>query len=174
MPIPDYQSLMLPLLRFYADGSVHSFKEAETTLARELNLTEDELRQLIPSGRQPLFYNRVAWARTYMSKAGLLASAKRGQFSITKLGQKVLAQKPERIDVRFLKQFPSFVEFQDTKHTAAILRPQRRPQPNPARVRRSRLRPPTFNSNKPLPPNSSPGFVPPHRFSSNVSSSNSC
>ena len=66
MPIPDYQTLMLPLLRFYSDGEIHSFKGAESSLAWEFKLTETELSQLIPSGRQSLFYNRAAWARTYI------------------------------------------------------------------------------------------------------------
>ena len=116
MPIPDYQTLMLPLLRFYSDGEIHSFKEAESSLAWEFKLTETELSQLIPSGRQSLFYNRAAWARTYISKAGLLSTAKRGYFSITPVGLKVLAGKPDRIDARFLRQFPSFIEFKENRH----------------------------------------------------------
>jgi len=116
MAIPDYQTLMLPLLRFYADGAVHSLGDSIDTLAREFKLTEEELRQLIPSGRQATFRNRVAWARTYLTKAGLLVSIKRAHFNITQAGQSVLKDKPSRIDVRFLKQFPSFLEFQATKH----------------------------------------------------------
>ena len=116
MPIPDYQTLMLPLLRYYADGAVHSISEVTHALAKEFKLTDDELRQLIPSGRQSLFYNRVAWARTYISKAGLLSTSKRGYFSITKAGAKVLADKPDGINTRYLRQFPSFMEFKDTRH----------------------------------------------------------
>ncbi len=116
MPIPDYQTLMLPLLRFYSDNAIHSLKEAEASLAKEFKLTEDELSRLIPSGRQTTFYNRVGWARTYISKAGLLSTAKRGYFCITPSGSKVLASKPDRIDARFLRQFPSFMEFKETKH----------------------------------------------------------
>lgn len=116
MPIPDYQTLMLPLLRFHADGAIHHRNEAIDALAREFTLTDEELRVLLPSGRQPKFRNRVGWARTYLSKAGLLTTAKRGYFSITRSGQQVLAGNPTRIDARFLRQFPSFVEFQETKH----------------------------------------------------------
>jgi len=116
MPIPDYQTLMLPLLRFFSDGAIHPINEAVDTLAREFNLMEEDLRVLLPSGRQTTFRNRVAWARTYMAKAGLLASAKRGHFSITQSGQDVLAGNPARIDARFLRQFPSFVQFQTSKH----------------------------------------------------------
>lgn len=115
MAIPDYQTLMLPLLRFYADTSVHPLNDAVEPLAREFKLTDEELRQLLPSGRQTTFRNRAAWARTYISKAGLLASVKRGHSTITPAGKKVLMEKPSRIDVRFLRQFPSFVAFHDTK-----------------------------------------------------------
>lgn len=107
---------MLPLLRRYADGATHSISEATDVLAKEFKLTDDELRQLIPSGRQPLFYNRVAWARTYISKAGLLSTSKRGHFCITPTGLQVLKDKPDRIDARFLRQFPSFMEFKENKH----------------------------------------------------------
>lgn len=116
MPVPDYQTVMLPLLRIYSDGAIHSLNEAIATLAREFKLTDDDLRVLLPSGRQTTFRNRVGWARTYMSKAGLFASAKRGHFSITKAGLAVLAENPARIDARFLRQFPSFVQFQESKH----------------------------------------------------------
>jgi len=107
---------MLPLLRVFADGAVRSLNEATEVLAKQFNLTEDELRHLLPSGRQATFFNRVGWARTYMTKAGLLSAAKRGHSQITPAGNKVLSEKPDRIDVRFLRQFPSFVEFQTLKH----------------------------------------------------------
>lgn len=116
MAVPDYQTLMLPLLRFYADNAVHSLNEAIDALAKEFKLTDEDLRLLLPSGRQSTFRNRVGWARTYMSKAGLLATAKRGHSKITQPGLQVLAGNPTRIDARFLRQFPSFVEFQEAKH----------------------------------------------------------
>lgn len=116
MPIPDYQTLMLPLLRFHADGATHHRNEVIDALAREFTLTDEELRVLLPSGRQAKFRNRVGWARTYLSKAGLLTTSKRGYFSITKAGQQALAGNPTRIDAPFLRQFPSFVEFKETKH----------------------------------------------------------
>lgn len=74
MPIPDFQTLMLPLLRSYADGEIRSISNSVETLGHEFRLTDDELRHLLPSGRQATFRNRVAWARTYLSKAGLLSS----------------------------------------------------------------------------------------------------
>lgn len=117
MAVPDYQTLMLPLLQRYADGDVHSLNEIFDSIAVEFKLTADDLREPLPSGRQTKFRNRVGWARTYLSKAGLLESEKRGHFRLTEAGEKVLAEKPPRIDARFLERFPSFVEFKETKHT---------------------------------------------------------
>ncbi len=116
MAIPDYQSLMLPLLQFLVDKKEHSFRETVDVMAKEFHLSEEELRELLPSGKQPLFANRIGWARTYMKKAGLLESTKRGSFRITDRGLKVLSQKPAKINVKFLRQFPEFIEFQAIKH----------------------------------------------------------
>ena len=116
MAIPDFQTLMLPLLRSYTDGEIRSIGSVVDSLAREFNLTDEELRQLLPSGRQATFRNRVAWARTYLSKAGLLSSPKRAHFKITTTGQTALAAKPTRIDIGFLNTFPEFVKFRTTKH----------------------------------------------------------
>jgi len=113
--IPDYQSIMLPLLRLADDGNDHSLREAIEGLSNELELTEAERSELLPSGQQPKFDNRVHWARSYLTKAGLLEAPRRGHFRITDRGREVLSQKPVRIDVRFLDQFPEFVEFR-SKH----------------------------------------------------------
>jgi restriction system protein len=112
MPIPDYQSCMLPLLQFAANGKERSAHEAIESLAAHFNLTDADLAELLPSGTQSVFANRVGWARTYMKKAGLLEYPKRGQFKITQRGLDVLDQKPERISAAFLRQFPEFQEFQ--------------------------------------------------------------
>jgi restriction system protein len=116
MAIPDFQTLMLPLLRSYADGAVHSINDVVESLAGEFKLTEEEIRHLLPSGRQATFRNRVAWARTYLSKAGLLSSPRRAHFKITSDGQSVLAAKPARIDIGYLNTFPEFVKFRTTRH----------------------------------------------------------
>ena len=100
MAIPDYQSCMLPLLEFLGDQNEHSLREAIDHLAAKFKLTEDELKQLLPSGQQATFDNRVAWARTYMKQAGLLEPTRRGYFRITPRGLEVLKQKPKRIDVK--------------------------------------------------------------------------
>ena len=115
MPVPDYQTFMLPVLRHLGDGAVHSLNELTELLAVEFKLTEEEMREALPSGRQTKFRNRVGWARTYLSKAGLVESEKRGHFRLTDAGRKLLAEKPTRIDARFLQRFPSFVAFAETK-----------------------------------------------------------
>ena len=116
MALPDFQSLLLPLLRSYADGETRSIASVSDSLGREFMLTEDELRQLLPSGRQSTFRNRIAWARTYLSKAGLLASPKRAHFHITEAGLKTLAAQPTRIDINYLNAFPEFLNFRTRKH----------------------------------------------------------
>ena len=115
MAIPDYQTVMLPLLKFLVDGGEHSLREAIDSLADEFNLAETERIEMLPSGRQAIFNNRVAWARTYLKKAGLLDSTRRGFFRITKRGEKVLSQKPSRIDIEFLEQFEEFVQFRSIR-----------------------------------------------------------
>ena len=110
MPIPDFQSLMLPLLKFAADGKEHTLREAVETLSDNFKLTEVERAELIPSG-QPRMYNRLGWAATYLRKTGLLSSSARGKFEITPRGVDVLRKAPENIDIHFLKQFSEFAEF---------------------------------------------------------------
>jgi len=111
MAIPDYQTLMLPLLKFSGDQREHSLREAIDTLADQFHLTAEERRELLPSGNQAIFNNRVGWARTYMKKAGLLKSTRRGYMCITDRGLDVLKQNPQKIDVQFLFQFKEFREF---------------------------------------------------------------
>lgn len=116
MPIPDYQSCMLPLLRYAADGAEHALKEAVSALAEEFRLTEEEKSEYLPSGQQTVIQNRVAWARTYMKKAGLLTSPRRGYLTITERGRSVLRENPSAIDVVFLERFPEFIEFKALRH----------------------------------------------------------
>jgi restriction system protein len=110
MPIPDYQSLMLPVLSASYVGE-RRVADVVKSLADELSLTPEERAQLLPSGAQTLFANRVHWAKTYLSKAGLIEGTRRGHFRITPRGQKVLAAKPTRIDNEFLSQFEEFERF---------------------------------------------------------------
>lgn len=114
MAIPDYQSIMLPLLKYASDGKEHSLRETIEALADEFQLTDDERRNLLPSGQQTIFDNRVGWARTYLKKAGLLETTRRGYYRITKRGQDVLRQNLTEINTAYLKQFAEFIEFQST------------------------------------------------------------
>lgn len=109
--LPDYQSLMLPLMEFAFDGREHSTRQAIDHLAERFGLSEEERRRLLPSGRQPVFDNRVHWATIYLAKAGLLERSRRGHFRITARGKQVLEERPERLDVRFLERFEEFREF---------------------------------------------------------------
>jgi restriction system protein len=118
--IPDYQSTMLPLLRQISDRQDHKIRDIVEALAKEFKLTESEKEELLPSGQQAIFDNRVAWAKTYLKKAGLLDSPKRAIITITDRGLDVLRKKPEQINVKFLKQFPEFVEFQSIKKEEEI------------------------------------------------------
>jgi restriction system protein len=104
---------MLPFLSYLGDGQEHSLREAEDTLAVHFSLTQAERAELLPSGQQGLFKNRIGWARTYLKKAGLIEAPKRGVFKITKRGMQVLADPPPKINVKYLEQFPEFVEFRD-------------------------------------------------------------
>lgn len=114
MSVPDFQSLMLPLLRFAADGE-HSLAEARDHLAKEFSLTDSELAELLPSGRQARFANRVTWAKIYLVAAGLLISSKRAYFRISEKGREVLNHPPARIDIKFLEQYPEFAQFRTHK-----------------------------------------------------------
>ena len=114
MAIPDFQTIMLPLLQLSSDGKVHYIHDAVNRLAEEFALTEEERTKLLPSGQQPIFYNRVGWSRTYLKKAGLLEDPKRGYFQITDRGREILEDNPSRIDMKFLRQFPEYIEFRET------------------------------------------------------------
>lgn len=111
MAIPDFQSIMLPLLRLAGNDRPHSLRDAVEALAIHFSLSEAERTALLPSGRQPIFDNRVGWARTYMKKAGLLESPRRAVFQITPRGLEVLKANPPRIDIGFLEQFDEFRAF---------------------------------------------------------------
>lgn len=113
--IPDYQTLMLPVLKLAADGAEHKFSHAVELLAEEFSLSTEERNELLPSGSQAVFNNRVGWARSYLKQAGLLSSPKRGFFTITPKGAALLAKNPERVDISLLEQYPEFLEFRNRK-----------------------------------------------------------
>lgn len=118
MAIPDYQSCMLPFLKYLQDGAEHSLRESEEALAAHFELTPAERAELLPSGQQGIFRNRVGWARTYLKKAGLIESPKRGVFKVSDRGAAVLASHPIRVDAKYLEQFPEFIDFRDISKPA--------------------------------------------------------
>lgn len=111
MSIPDFQTVMLPVLRFAADGNEHTPRAAMEYLANEFGLTDADRRQLLPSGQQSTFDNRVHWAIFHLKHAMLLQGSRRGYFRITQRGQQTLVSGIQRVDLRYLAQFPEWVEF---------------------------------------------------------------
>ncbi len=116
MAIPDYQTLMLPVLRIAAEGE-NRVADVANRIADEFGLNEEEREELLPSGRQRILHNRIHWAKFYMSKAGLIASPARGRFVATDSGRKLLAGGPRRIDVSTLMAYPAFREFYKSEGT---------------------------------------------------------
>ena len=111
MAVPKYDELMKPLLIAVSDGETYKMKDVTALLAEQLNLSSDDLAEMLPSGRQTVFKNRVGWAKTYLKKAGLLDSPARATIVITNAGKQVVADNPEKIDSKYLEQFPPFVDF---------------------------------------------------------------
>lgn len=114
MAVPDFQSLMLPLLKIAGDGNEHSSAEVLEILAQQFGLSESDRDEMLPSGRQRKFDNRVNWTKTYLQKALLLSSTGRSRFRITERGIKVVKDNPSFINVKYLDQFPEFVVFHTT------------------------------------------------------------
>lgn len=110
--IPDYQTCMLPLLKYAADKKEHKLADAVEDLSDQFGLTAEERKELLPSKTQEIIFNRIGWARTYMKKAGLLEDTRRGVFRITERGQAVLAENLERLSTKYLRRFEEFNEFQ--------------------------------------------------------------
>lgn len=111
MTIPGFQDVMLPLLRQAGDGAEHRISLLAESLAQEFGLTPEERDELLPSGRQPTFVNRVHWATTYLAKAGILERTGRGTVRMTSRGREVLASGVPKIDLAYLKRYPEIQEF---------------------------------------------------------------
>ncbi len=111
--IPGFQTLMLPILKIISDGREHALREIIDILANDYKLTDKERKELLLSGVQPIFDNRVGWAKTYLKKAGLLIYPKRGYIQITDRGKKVLEEKPKVINIDYLRHFDGFNEFRN-------------------------------------------------------------
>lgn len=120
MAIPDYESIMLPLLQQLADRKVRRLRESIEAMSAHFQLTAEERAQRLPSGVKFTFDDRVSWASTYMKKAGLLTSPKRGEYQITERGLQVLKTPPSKITNKYLERFPEFLEFRARKGGAAL------------------------------------------------------
>lgn len=105
MAVPDYQTLMRPLLAHYENGAELPIRKVRAELAADFQLTDEELAEMIPSGRARLFVNRVGWATTYLFQSGLLDRPRRAVYRITDRGRRALVDNPTRIDVGVLQQF---------------------------------------------------------------------
>jgi restriction system protein len=128
VPIPDFQTVMRPLLVHLSDGKEHSNQDTLKHLAEHFQLTDEELTQLLPSGLQAVFINRIAWAKSHLKTAGLIESSRRGYYAITPRGLDVLKANPARVDLRVLNQFPEYVEFRTPKNEIGEPKPESVPQ----------------------------------------------
>ena len=111
MPVPDFQSLMLPALKAFAGGGEPTLTQVRERIAIAEGLTADDVREMLPSGRQAVFVNRVSWAVIYMERAGLLERVRRGLYRLTPEGERLLSRKPSRIDLNLLGEYPDFAEW---------------------------------------------------------------
>ena len=111
MAVPDFQTLMLPALREFADGADHVTKDIRQRVADRLKLTPEDIGEVLPSGGQTRFANRAAWAIVYMKQAALLESVRRGVYRITPRGQEVLAAAPDQLNMQFLERYPEYRDF---------------------------------------------------------------
>jgi restriction system protein len=122
MAVPDFQSLMRPTLAVHQDRRSHTPTDLRDRLAAQLQISDEDRSVMLPSGRQSLFANRVAWAVTHMAQAGLLARPARGVTEITDRGARVLAQYPARVDMKVLAQFPEYEEFRAPSAVRPVVR----------------------------------------------------
>lgn len=120
MPVPDFQSLMLPVLKALSDGSETPIAEVRKQVAAAEGLTDEDVRELLPSGRMSVFVNRIAWAVTFLSHAGLMEKVRRSVYRLTNEGEELLAQAPMRIDMKDLREYPAYLEYRRSKGTSAL------------------------------------------------------
>jgi restriction system protein len=126
--IPGFQKLMLPLLKFASDKKEHSGSEVLEFLYKEFDLTEEQKNQMLQSGNQKVFSNRANWARAYLKMAGLIQPTKRGFFKITERSLQTLSENPEEINLRYLKNFPDYVELEKSWRSNNPTPPNGEPQ----------------------------------------------
>ncbi|CAM4438572.1 winged helix-turn-helix domain-containing protein [Deinococcus marmoris] len=124
MTVPDFQTLMRPLLESLQDGQTHSMQEVSAALAEQFQLTEVDLQEMLPSGRQATFANRVGWAKTYLAKAQVVETVVRGTVRLTARGRELLGRVPGRITQNDLKVYPEFQAFKETRRSGPTAQPQ--------------------------------------------------
>lgn len=129
MPIPDYQSLMLPVLLAAAANEVR-VRDVVEALGVQLGLTPDERSALLPSGKETILNNRVHWAKTYLGKAGLIESTRRGHYKVTARGEQVIRTNPSKIDNGFLSRFEGFKQFKEHSARSVAALEDADPQPS--------------------------------------------
>jgi len=129
MAVPTYDGFMRPLLDLAADGQEHALRETVTALADRLGIPDADREEMLPSGTQTKLYNRVGWAVTYLTKAGLLEKLGRGRFRITSRGRSVLAEQPAHIDQRYLERFDGFLAFKTKRREPDSSEPSRESTP---------------------------------------------
>jgi restriction system protein len=130
MPIPDFQTIMLPFLQLLADDKTRTVKDVTEGLANHFNLSDQERHELLPSGMQSLFSNRVAWAKSHLKHAGLISSPSRGMVSISDPGKSLLKTNPSSIHCKFLKQYPSYLKFIGASSSQGDDKPNVDPSPD--------------------------------------------
>lgn len=130
MAVPDFQTLMRPLLAIHEDGAEHKIADTRDVLAQQFELSDNDRAERIPSGRVTTLQNRVGWAATYLFRTGLLERPRRAHYRITQRGTEVLAKHPERVDLTVLKQFEEFEEFRQTSHSDGAALPAAPPLPD--------------------------------------------
>ena len=111
MAVPDFQTFLLPLLELTSDQQEHSMSDATDYMAKKFNLSDLDRNEMLPSGQQRRLDNRIGWARSHLTKAGLVETTRTSHFRITQLGLEAVAAKPEKIDLKYLDQFPGHAEF---------------------------------------------------------------
>ncbi|HVF47309.1 MAG TPA: restriction endonuclease [Pyrinomonadaceae bacterium] len=116
MAVPDFQTMMLPFLRFLSDRQEHAYGELATLLAEQYRLSQDERAEMVPSGKQTRLINRVHWISTYFKKAQLVQTASRGTFRITARGLELLSRNPQKIDMKTLEEYPEYIAFRNQKN----------------------------------------------------------
>jgi restriction system protein len=128
MAVPDFQTIMLPLLNEVADGDEHRTADVINALAKYFSLSDEDREERLPSGRQSKFANRVGWARTHLSKAGLLASTGHGRFRITTRGLELLKTSPAAVTMSVLERYPEYIAFRTPGSAAPPAEPGETPQ----------------------------------------------